>query len=232
MKDFELTQVGLAKRQTHTQAQKQDSEPIAVTQDVKLIEGTKRKFTLDEADMDRIAQEDRSKARKAIDDEKATKKVLPSFWTPSLTPSTDPNAALLAKPPKTHATCPASGDHSHTISLQKLTTVHFNEEDKTRTCPSCRKKLSNSSNAVLATKCGHVLCMSCVKQFMLPARKDKVKEDTPVMCYVCDVPAAVVLAESEGDKLPAGLVALKSEGTGFSAKGGNTVGKTSVGFQC
>lgn len=81
----------------------------------------------------------------------------------------------------------------------------------------------------MATKCGHVLCMSCVKQFMLPK---KVEEDTPVMCFVCDMPAGVVLVGSEGDKLPVGLVALKSEGTGFSAKGGNTVGKTSVGFQC
>lgn len=87
----------------------------------------------------------------------------------------------------------------------------------------------------MANKCGHVLCMNCVKNFLLPPKKETIKEDMPIMCFVCDIPAAIVSPElhAASDKtLPVGLVALRSEGTGFSAKGTNTVQKSNVEFQC
>lgn len=125
--------------------------------------------------------------------------------------------------------------------MQKLVTIQFNEEEdentksKRRSCPSCRKVLSNSSNPVMAKSCGHVLCHSCVTQFLIPSGKgSKPDPETPIMCYVCDMPVSAIPPKADAPKgaLPPGLVLLKSEGTGFSARGGNTVEKSSVGFQC
>merc|ERR1712093_629498 len=51
--------------------------------------------------------------------------------------------------------------------------VKFTEEkdaaNKTsqRICPSCKKSLSNTSKAMLAKPCGHVLCKNCVSKFIL-----------------------------------------------------------------
>lgn len=43
----------------------------STTQDGEVVKaGSKRKFSLDESELSRIAQEDRAKARKAIEDEK------------------------------------------------------------------------------------------------------------------------------------------------------------------
>ena len=124
--------------------------------------------------------------------------------------------------------------------MQKLVTIQFNEEtdDKSknarRICPACMKILSNASNPVMAQQCGHVLCLSCVKKFLLPTEKQpSTEKETPIACYVCETPVAG--RSREGDsagKLPAGLVNLRSEGTGFSSKGANTVEKSGVNFQC
>lgn len=100
------------------------------------------------------------------------------------------------------------------------------------TCPSCRKTLSNALAPVMAKRCGHVLCQKCVKQFMIPSEKNKTADDI-IGCYVCEEPVAVSLTERDiGSGLPTGLVALRSEGTGFSSKGNSTVGKTGLAFQC
>lgn len=139
-------------------------------------------------------------------------------------------------------TCPASTeDNPHTLSMQKLITLQFDEvEDettkkKTKTCPSCRKALNNASNAIMAKACGHVLCLACVKLFFAPPKKkaSPETEEEPLLCFVCEAslgPRATT-ADTK-DALPAGLVLLKSEGTGFSAKGGNTIEKSGVNFQC
>lgn len=86
----------------------------------------------------------------------------------------------------------------------------------------------------MGMKCGHVLCLSCIKQFMAPL-KQPVKEENekPVMCFVCDTVLAFA-ADLGAAKtaLPSGMIALKSEGTGFSARGGSTVERTNVAFQC
>lgn len=83
----------------------------------------------------------------------------------------------------------------------------------------------------MAKPCGHVLCLKCVKQFLAPKGRS---EDEPIACYTCESPVASNAArEAVGtDALPSGLVPLKSEGTGFSARGGSTVQKSGVAFQC
>ncbi|KXJ97718.1 hypothetical protein Micbo1qcDRAFT_156693 [Microdochium bolleyi] len=175
----------------------------------------KRKFELDEQELLRISQEDRTKARKAIEDEKAAKPVLPSFWTPSIMPSSNTKDTLhtIAKKTKTVPMCPsAPEDDPHPYSLHSLVTLEFSEEldEKTRqpvrTCPACKKALTNASRPVLAKPCGHVLCRSCVEQFVKPSkhndhhhhdphasidsgggRSGDGADDVPLLlCYVCD----------------------------------------------
>ncbi|KAL7626580.1 hypothetical protein AAE478_003352 [Parahypoxylon ruwenzoriense] len=93
----------------------------------------KRKFEMDEEELARIAREDRAKARRAIDEENASKPTLPSFWTPSVTPSSNTKEALheIAKKTKITPVCPTSReDAPHTYSLHMLVTVNFAEEDE------------------------------------------------------------------------------------------------------
>ncbi|KAL7940914.1 hypothetical protein V8C42DRAFT_336208 [Trichoderma barbatum] len=242
IRDFELTQAGLANN-----SGKPNSSAAAESEngETTVRAGSKRKFALDADELDRIAENDKAKARKAIDDEKAAKPSLPSFWTPSLTPDVQ-NSGLppVTKKAKTMPTCPASAEHdAHPFSLQKLLKIEFNEttdsatKEPLRTCPSCLKTLSNSSSPVMAEKCGHVLCLSCVKQFLLPSEKLQTQEtESHIACFVCSSPVAVVTKptkpSSSKDSLPTGLIKLKSEGTGFSARGSRTVEKSSVAFQC
>lgn len=240
--DFELTQAGLDRKRKGPVTKTDDAATDATNGENALaLVGTKRKFELDQDELDRIAQEDKVKARKAIDDEKAAKPTLPSFWTPSLTPDAQTSKLPpVIKKAKTVPTCPASSpDDAHPITMQNLITIDFNEEEtstgKQRTCPSCRKMLTNASNPMMAKQCGHVMCHNCVKQFMLPStKKSSSEDDPPLTCYVCDVPLTSKSQKHEGAKgssIP-GLVALRSEGTGFSARGASTVEKSSVAFQC
>ncbi|UKZ78108.1 hypothetical protein TrVFT333_005842 [Trichoderma virens FT-333] len=242
IRDFELTQAGLTgnsgKPSSSTAAENEKEE-------ASVRAGSKRKFALDADELDRIAENDRAKARKAIDDEKAAKPSLPSFWTPSLTPDVQNSGlAPVAKKAKTMPICPASAEHdAHSFSLQKLLKIEFNEttdsatKESLRTCPSCLKTLSNASTPIMAEKCGHVLCFSCVKQFLLPSEKLQAQEEEErIACFICSSPVAVVTKptkiSSPKDALPTGLIKLKSEGTGFSARGSRTVEKSSVAFQC
>ncbi|KAL3959089.1 hypothetical protein ACCO45_007251 [Purpureocillium lilacinum] len=204
VRDFEMTQAGLstARKQKQEQPQQQTAANGTAPQDESSTAvvhvGSKRKFELDQDELQRIVREDKLKARKAIEDEKAAKPTLPSFWTPSLTPDVhDSKLPNASKKDKAVPICPSAPDDlPHPISLHKLITVNFKEEtdpstrDERRICPSCLKALSNSSNAVMTEQCGHVLCMSCVKKFLLPSKKGSKAEDdeSPIMCYVCDTP--------------------------------------------
>ncbi|KAH6604081.1 zinc finger containing [Trichoderma cornu-damae] len=245
IRDFEMTQAGLTNstgKQIPTAAAESDKEEAVVRA------GSKRKFSLDADELDRIAESDKARARRAIEDEKAAKPSLPSFWTPSLTPDVqDSGLPPPAKKAKTTPTCPAAAEHDpHPLSLQNLLTIQFNEttdsstKETVRTCPSCLKTLSNASTPIMAEKCGHVLCFSCVKQFLLPSEKQQAREpESHIACFVCSAPIAVTTkptkptkTSTSKDSLPVGLVKLKSEGTGFSARGSRTVEKTSVAFQC
>ncbi|KAG5925916.1 hypothetical protein E4U42_003823 [Claviceps africana] len=249
VRDFELIQAGLAASGQTTTA----ADSAAPELNGALLAGTKRKFILDEDELARIAKEDRLKARKAIESEKAGKPTLPSFWTPSLTPDVKDNQNLRAVNLEAKAVpiCPSSPDDSpHAISMHRLVTIQFQEDEenskngKRRSCPSCLKTLTNSSSPVMMQQCGHVMCLSCVKRLLIsPKTKEGVSaspaSEPPMVCYVCDSPvldkSATQTQPQSGttsSSLPKGLVLLKSEGTGFSARGSNTVEKSGVGFQC
>ncbi|KAK4252075.1 nitric oxide synthase-interacting protein [Corynascus novoguineensis] len=249
IREFELTQAGLSITRTGSTSStgREKPEPLgregqgddgANGRDNGPKAGEKRKFSLDPDEVARIAEEERAKARKAIDDEKASKPTLPSFWSPSVTPSSNSNNTLheVKKKVKTQPVCPASAeDKPHYYSLHTLITINFTEETDSssnkpqRICPACKKALSNSSRATLAKPCGHVLCKSCVDQFMKPSGGE------PVRCYVCeaDLTEKKESSKKEGkEKIRPGLVELRREGTGFSAGGSNQVKKDSVTFRC
>ncbi|KAF4510411.1 hypothetical protein G6O67_002299 [Ophiocordyceps sinensis] len=129
IRDFELTQAGLSSANKRSKSAPKSTPNVQDEPSSALVlVGWKRKFALDEDQVSHIAREDKTRARKAIEEEKAAKPTLPSFWTPSLTPDVQ----------------------------DSLVTVHFNEdvgepnETNRYTCPSCLKTLSNSSKPVMA----------------------------------------------------------------------------------
>ena len=206
----------------------------------------KRHFELDPEEVDRIAGEYRVKARKALEAEEALKPAPPCFWVPTITPTSNGKVVLhnIERRVKRHPVCPAScEDNPHNYSFHDLITIKFTDvEDSTSPkkhwmCPACRKALSNSSKPVMAKPCGHVLCRSCVTTFMKPGgHADATSPDKrPIMirCHVCDEMVTEKNGKEEKKrKIGAGLVDLRSEGTGFSAGGRNQVKKSGVGFQC
>jgi len=265
VREFELTQAGLEARAaaaaagkaappvpvpTRTEAEAQ--EAAAAADGAK--RGEKRKFALDADELARIAGADRAKARRALDDEKAAAQpALPSYWAPGVTPGSDRRDALhdVRAPAKTVPVCPASPPAApHAYSLHVLVAVRFTSDDNddggggdgdddSRVCPACRKALSNSSRATLAKPCGHVLCGSCVDQFMRPTLDPHDPRAGMVRCYVCDADLGGGGTPEKGEggkggkeKIRPGLVLLRSEGTGFSAGGTNQVKKLGVSFQC
>ncbi|KAL2156381.1 hypothetical protein VTH82DRAFT_1126 [Thermothelomyces myriococcoides] len=246
IREFELTQAGLSiKRDSTSSTGRERTEPpgrkdqgdgSGDARENGPKTGEKRKFSLDPDELARIAEEERAKARKAIDEEKESKPKLP-FWSPAATPSSNSNNNLheVKKKVKTQPVCPASSDDKpHHYSLHTLITINFTEDTNSgadkpqRICPACKKVLSNSSKPVLAKPCGHVLCKSCVDQFMKPPSGE------PVRCYVCEADLTEKeTSKKEGkEKIRPGLVELRREGTGFSAGGNNQVKKESVTFRC
>ncbi|KAL8795307.1 MAG: hypothetical protein Q9195_002177 [Heterodermia aff. obscurata] len=220
--------------------------------------GVKRKFKLDEEKMLRNAKEERDKARKAINEEKAAKKSLPSFWVPSLTPSTDGNVA--ANTLKRSPVCPASSEEqTHPLSLKTLVPITFTKskdpsnltETTVLICPACTKVLSNTLKAVLTVPCGHVLCKPCAGKFMSPAKEPPdphaqdadAGESERVSCYVCETDLTDRGTKAKDGKkdrkdkvekevLKPGLVEISSEGTGFAGGGKNMASKEGLAFQC
>lgn len=67
VQEFELTQAGLNSARKNGPKERPGS---GHDDDAPAVAGTKRKFSLDEDELKRIAKEDKVKARKAIDDEK------------------------------------------------------------------------------------------------------------------------------------------------------------------
>ncbi|KAH8909488.1 ENOS interacting protein [Coniochaeta sp. PMI_546] len=251
IREFELTQAGLDVKASKGSTRAKSIQEHPPSTEVNGVErrGEKRKFSLDADEVERIAAEERTKARRAIEDEKSAKPTLPSFWTPSVTPSSNKHNVLhdIKKKTKTQPICPASPeDQPHYYSLHTLITVNFTEEkdEKTKTstriCPACKKALSNSSKAMLAKPCGHVVCGSCVKTFMNPQGHHDPHaphvDPEAVQCYVCEAvltEKAPDKKEKEGkEKVRPGLVEIRREGTGFSAGGQTQAQKNGVSFQC
>jgi nitric oxide synthase-interacting protein len=251
VQEFEAVQAGLEfKIGAGSRVVGRQNGKIVVEQDAKAggSNGTKRKFEIDEEELKRIATEDRTKAKRTLEDERrAAKGHLPSFWVPGETPDQHHKNSEKAK---LTPTCPLSDhDHPHSLSLKTLTSVNFNEEkstetgETTRTCLGCQKLLSNSTKAMVAIPCGHVLCKPCVEKFLKPEHRhhrdahDNGPEPETVHCYVCDadLTSAPEKKDSKKKKDKAkgpkpGLVEIKSEGTGFASGGQAMVKKDGVAF--
>jgi len=94
---------------------------------------------------------------------------------------------------------------------------------------------------MLAKPCGHVLCKSCVGKFMTPTGNHDPHapdvDQNAVRCYICEADLTGKKGSEPGkgkfkEQIKPGLVEIKSEGTGFSGAGGNTVERSGVAFQC
>jgi nitric oxide synthase-interacting protein len=258
IEDFEAVQMGLSAKlgAVSTVVGRQNGKIIVEQEQVTMGDGpsrgTKRKFQIDEAELERIATEERSKAKVTLDKErKAAKAYLPSFWVPGETPDQHHKGSAIAKQ---SPTCPCSRpDQPHNLSLKTLTSVNFHNErsantgQPVRTCPSCQKALSNSTKAMVAIPCGHVLCRPCVDRFLKPEHRhlrdahDDGPEPESIHCYVCDADLSTVpgATDKEGkskrkdkEKGPKpGLVEIRSEGTGFAGGGKAMVKRDGVAFQ-
>ncbi|ORY41818.1 hypothetical protein BCR35DRAFT_336415 [Leucosporidium creatinivorum] len=178
--------------------------------------GTKRKFDLDEDEIERLAKEATEEAmgRTAMELAESRKAKLPNFWLPSLTPSSTPDAVLDVK---LQTLCQVAKP-AHPISLKSLTVVKFETEkgDATSTdisciCPCCRKSLTNNVKAYVVRPCGDVLCNTCVDTLCRP---DKA-------CAHCGTGLDV--------KKP--FIELKREGTGFAAGGQAEAKRFDLAFQ-
>lgn len=254
VQEFEAVQMGLeVKIGAGSKVVGREGGKIVVEQgEVTGSKGTKRKFEMDEEELKRIATEERTKAKRTLEDErKAAKGQLPSFWVPGETPETHHKGISKAK---RNPTCPSSvPEHPHDLSLKTLAGVNFHEEKSTetgktvRTCPSCQKALSNSTKAVLAIPCGHVLCKPCVEKFLKPEHRhhrdahDDGPDPETIHCYVCDTDLTTIpeAGEKEGKKkkkdkdrgLRPGLVEIRSEGTGYASGGKSLIKREGVAFQ-
>ncbi|KAI9205795.1 uncharacterized protein BJ171DRAFT_499620 [Polychytrium aggregatum] len=143
------------------------------------------------------------------------KPALPSFWTPSLTPTAKPDAVTEVK---TDIVCTASTT-PHPIMLKKLVPIVFTPAKGAKTsaskvehmCPSCLKTLTNGVKMMFLKPCGHVFCKHCCQKFIKEQQK----------CFVCDTRCK--------DK---DMVELHTEGTGFVSGGGQVEAKkVTVAFQ-
>ncbi|KAK3711237.1 hypothetical protein LTR37_009831 [Vermiconidia calcicola] len=246
VEDFERVQAGLSARSGGRIVGRENGR---ITVEEQGEGGKKRKLELDEEELKSLANGN-TKARRMSEHNSGAvggNDALPSFWVPSKTPD---NKKADLKAIKLHPTCPAAAaDHPHDFTLKTLVTVNFTEEDNTsdgeariRSCPSCNKALSNSTKAILAKPCGHVLCRPCSDKFQKPPETSAHEaHDETVRCYVCQedvTPGRKVKRRKDGEKkeneskAERGLVELSSEGTGFAGGGKNMVKKSGVAFQC
>ncbi|RDA93357.1 hypothetical protein CP533_0346 [Ophiocordyceps camponoti-saundersi (nom. inval.)] len=159
--------------------------------------GSKRKFTLDDNEINAVLKEDKRKARRAIEEEKvdavlfanrlchystlfqAAKPTLPSFWTPSLTPDVhDSKLPQAASKEKTIPICPSSSDdNQHPISMQSLVSVHFHEDS----APSNDEK-SRLFNVEVRDTCD-MLCLRSAHRFGVCKESDVVRWPTTARAH-------------------------------------------------
>jgi nitric oxide synthase-interacting protein len=82
IQDFELTQAGLDRKKKKGNAtETNDEKPIPKVDEsnvLALVPATKRKFELDQDELDRIAQEDKIKARKSLEEDKVRYPIMKS----------------------------------------------------------------------------------------------------------------------------------------------------------
>lgn len=88
---------------------------------------------------------------------------------------------------------------------------NLNREDNLYECGSCGKVLTNAIKSGCLSKCGHIVCLECIKKFVA---KNK-------CCSVCDTPCK-----------KKHVIILSSGGTGFAAHGNKIEAtKKAVAFQ-
>lgn len=162
---------------------------------------TKRKFSnLDAEELARAAaEEDRAKARRLLDSEKAeaaSKAALPSFWTPSMTPAgtdTNTNANInnasekdtKQKKTKTNhvlPVCPASRENDpHPYSLHTLVTINFTEEEEEEGGSGGRAGQNGSRNPNQKRR----VCPACRKGLSNASKAVLAKPCGHVLCRSC-----------------------------------------------
>ncbi|KAI6247219.1 E3 ubiquitin-protein ligase CSU1 [Erysiphe necator] len=257
--EFERVQMGLESKSTITKSveqNKEDWENTANSENIVRPRGEKRKFQLDPEEVMRIAQSETNKVKKAIYDEKASRPKLPSFWAPSITPTSNTKNKLhhIPKKDKLFPICPASQiENPHIYSLHSLIEIVFTEEVATdsggtqRICPTCKKAFTNTSKAMLIKNCGHVLCKNCASKLITKSGTrdlctSNLKLDT-IFCFVCntDIYGEDKVTQKRGNKnskkeysenTHCALIEIRCEGTGFASGGVSTVEKSGVVFQC
>lgn len=254
VEEFERIQAGLNVRTGGKTSEKivaRQNGKITVEQEVEGgAKGVKRRFELEEDELSNLAKDNPAKSRKRTSEQNGGNDELPSFWVPSKIPD---NHKADLKTIKAQSTCPvATSDKPHDFTLKTLVTVNFAGETAShgsdaphRTCPSCDKALSNSTKAVVARPCGHVLCKPCSDRFQKPPEKSAhdMEHDDTIRCYVCQedvTPGRRIKTKKErsaeakekGSNIERGLVELSSEGTGFAGGGKNMVKKDGTAFQC
>jgi len=253
VREFERVQMGLsAGRRVGAEAREEGQDGG------KTKKGTKRKFQIDEEELLRIARDERSRARKELDEERKANQKHSSFWLPSETPDVQGSEEAKSKKddklPKLNPLCPSSSESAP---------QNFTEEkqdsgkEPIRSCPACRKALSNATKGMLCIPCGHVLCKPCSIKFMTPVSTpdphNPGAEHGVLRCYVCDTDLSGRSetkeadlngernGEAEGkhhkkkqkkDGPKPGLVEIRCDGTGFAGGGKNVVEKQGIAFQC
>ena len=238
----ELEDEEVRRRDEAAKKELEDFERVSMGLEAKVGSGLKRK-----------AEElhGRGEARRKVGDSDA-QKTEASFWVPGVDVSTSSNGHKAdAKPLKLKPLCPASTPATkHDFSMKGLTSVKFTgeqegsrEDEKTRSCPSCKKPLGNSSKAMLAKPCGHVICGTCYDTFVKPEAKKKAAEGngeetlpSSLVCYVCEADLTdkkgKVDGKKEKDRIKPGFVLISCEGTGFAGAGGNVAKREGTAFQC
>ncbi|POS82991.1 hypothetical protein EPUL_005655 [Erysiphe pulchra] len=259
--EFERVQMGLENKPTKIKSIEEnevkswrDSEKSDSTE--KSLD-KKRKFQLDPEEVIRIVRDETNKVKKAICEEKSNRPTLPSFWAPSLTPTSNTKNKLhhIPKKEKQAPICPASQtENPHKYSLHSLIDVVFTEEasrdlgSNQRICPTCKKALTNTSKAMLIKNCGHVLCKNCVSKLMTKKESNGISasglNSNTIFCFVCNKniygkedngilkKKKKLLKKRDGETNNSGLVEIRCEGTGFASSGLSTVEKSGVVFQC
>lgn len=167
---------------------------------------------------------------------------IPSYWLPSLTPTSHTDAKqrsknIVAQAKMIEGTrCFVADKIGHDVSIKNLIAVEFVKTDSTssvaskaqagpedggtqqKICPSCKKVLGDVMRLVALRRCGHVLCRSCVDTLILPS----IKTEGRASCLECNK------AVKDGAR---DLIDLQREGTGFAAAGTLDTTVRGVSFQ-
>ena len=110
-----------------------------------------------------------------------------------------------------HVYCPVKAtdgaDKQHILSIKKLVSVKFAHQKGDKSCPSCQKTFNNAVDITVFKECGHVICSPCSAKLI--KNNNDGKKSSHAQCISCDT-----MTKTKD------LIVLKSDGTGFSGRGG------------